>query len=60
MQVEENVASPCVGICALNDEDECVACGRHCLEIGDWGVMDNQQKLAVLKRIADKSGAAQE
>ncbi len=52
---EQRVPSPCTGVCALNEEDECIACGRHCVEIGEWGVMSNDQKMAVQQRIADKA-----
>jgi len=53
MEEQKRVPSPCIGICALNEQDECIACGRTCLEIGEWGVMTNEQKRAVLQRIQD-------
>lgn len=47
---EEWVASPCVSICALNDEDVCIGCFRTGNEISGWGRMKVEQKKEVLKR----------
>ncbi|KEA64954.1 hypothetical protein ADIMK_0656 [Marinobacterium lacunae] len=41
------VRSPCVGICALDNDDLCVACHRSGLEIADWGAMSDDEKRAV-------------
>ncbi len=48
------IQSPCIGVCALNEQDECIACGRHVVEIGEWGVLNNDQREAVLERIKNK------
>ncbi|MFN3888780.1 MAG: DUF1289 domain-containing protein [Beijerinckiaceae bacterium] len=31
-------ASPCVGVCRLDDRQVCVGCGRHIVEIAAAGV----------------------
>ncbi|MCW8884284.1 MAG: DUF1289 domain-containing protein [Motiliproteus sp.] len=54
MAEPQTVPSPCIGVCALNEEDECIACGRNVVEIGDWGVLDAEQRQAVLDRIDRK------
>jgi len=41
------VRSPCIGVCALDDEDLCIACRRSGLEIADWGGMNDDEKRAV-------------
>lgn len=41
------VPSPCVGVCALDDNDLCIACSRSGLEIADWGCMSDAEKRAV-------------
>ncbi|HLS99603.1 MAG: DUF1289 domain-containing protein [Porticoccaceae bacterium] len=46
------VASPCVAICRLDDKDTCTGCGRHLDEIARWRAMDDDQRRAVLARIA--------
>lgn len=47
--VERPVASPCVSICALDEQDICTGCQRTVAEIGRWGRMDNDERRAVLK-----------
>lgn len=46
------VRSPCVGVCSLDENDICIACHRHGIEIGEWGVMTNEQKREVLNKVA--------
>ncbi len=46
------VKSPCVAICALDDNDVCIGCYRSGEEITAWGELDNQQKRDVLKKVA--------
>ncbi len=48
------VRSPCTGVCALDEQDVCIACRRTATEIGEWGVLDNEQRLAVYDRIAER------
>lgn len=45
------VPSPCIGICKLDADSECLGCARTLAEITDWGLMDNEQKRQVLERI---------
>lgn len=52
---EKSVASPCVSICLLNDEDICVGCYRSAAEIGDWTLLDNDARRAVLSRAYQRS-----
>lgn len=48
------VRSPCIGVCALNEDDFCIACRRTAIEIGEWGVMSNEQRLAVYDLIGER------
>lgn len=50
--LKKPVRSPCVGVCALDENDICIACHRHGIEIGEWGVMTNAQKREVLQKVA--------
>ena len=46
--VERPVASPCVSICALDDNDICTGCQRTVDEITRWSRMDNAERQLVL------------
>ena len=45
---ERPVASPCVSICALDEQDICAGCQRTVDEITRWSRMDNAERRAVL------------
>ena len=38
MDTERRVASPCVSICALDNDDICLGCQRTVKEITDWQI----------------------
>ncbi|MCL6415870.1 DUF1289 domain-containing protein [Aestuariirhabdus sp. Z084] len=42
------VASPCVSICALDEDDICVGCYRSDQEIMQWREMDDDQRRQVI------------
>ena len=46
--VERPVASPCVSICALDDDDIGTGCQRNVDEITRWSRMDNAERRLVL------------
>lgn len=46
---ERPVASPCVNICALDDEDICIGCQRNVDEITRWSRMNNAERRQVLQ-----------
>ena len=48
------VRSPCVDICALDDNDICIGCYRSGDEITVWGKMNNEEKLATLNRVKER------
>jgi len=52
MKKDKIVPSPCVDICALDEKDICIGCGRSADEILDWGIMTNDKKRQVLKNIS--------
>ncbi len=45
---EKPVRSPCVNICALDDQDICLGCQRTVAEITGWSRMDNAARRVVL------------
>lgn len=59
MIVEEKpVASPCVSICALDEDDLCTGCQRSIDEIRRWSGMDNQERRQVLLRCHERARAS--
>lgn len=48
---EQIVQSPCVGICALDDNDICIGCFRSGMEISQWGRLSNEDKKHVLLEV---------
>lgn len=57
MSAPERVASPCVHICALDEEDICIGCHRAMDEILRWGRMDDAERRRVLARCAERGRA---
>jgi predicted Fe-S protein YdhL (DUF1289 family) len=52
------VASPCVSICALDENDICVGCHRSGLEITHWQSMSNEQKEDVMCKVRERESAS--
>ncbi|SEE74602.1 DUF1289 domain-containing protein [Pseudomonas anguilliseptica] len=58
MQSQERpVASPCVHVCALDDEDICIGCQRTVAEITRWSLMENSERREVLMRCHERAKA---
>ena len=55
---ERPVASPCVNICALDDDDICIGCQRTVDEITRWSRMDNAERRVVLGLCHERAVAA--
>jgi hypothetical protein len=52
------VKSPCISVCALDDQDVCTGCQRTAVEITQWGRMSDEQRRDVL-RLAHQRAVAQ-
>jgi predicted Fe-S protein YdhL (DUF1289 family) len=48
MTNQTTIPSPCVDICALDENDVCIGCFRHGREISYWGDYKDSEKLNVL------------
>ncbi|EPJ52251.1 MAG: hypothetical protein OFPI_14670 [Osedax symbiont Rs2] len=48
------IKNPCVGVCALDDKDLCIACKRSGIEIAEWGLYTQLQKVSVLQNIQQR------
>jgi len=49
------ISSPCISICALNEEDICIGCYRSAKEITEWMLMDDDEKLEVLEKSGERA-----
>lgn len=54
MKAENEARSPCVSICALDENDVCVGCHRSGDEITQWSRMNNEERRAVLRKVAER------
>lgn len=55
--VNPSVASPCVSVCALDEEDVCIGCYRSAAEITEWSALDNDGKREVLVLARERARA---
>ncbi|MEQ5837737.1 DUF1289 domain-containing protein [Marinobacter sp. R17] len=46
------VRSPCVSVCALDEDDICVGCQRSADEITRWSGMTNDERRDVMRLVA--------
>ena len=58
MSDSEEVQSPCVSICALNDDDVCMGCYRSAQEITDWWDSSNIEKRQILTHADERAKKA--
>ena len=45
------VLSPCVGICALDDDGYCQCCHRNTAEIYRWSQMGDDERLRLMETV---------
>ncbi|SIS64794.1 MAG: DUF1289 domain-containing protein [Thalassolituus maritimus] len=55
---ETPLRSPCVSICALDENNVCLGCYRTGQEITDWGSMTNDQRREVMQLVGERERAA--
>ena len=48
------VASPCVDVCALDDDDICIGCQRSIEEICAWGAASDAERRQILMRVESR------
>lgn len=57
--MNDTVKSPCISVCALNDDGVCIGCWRSVDEIAAWSSLDDERKREVIRaaqRRAKESG----
>lgn len=47
---DEDVSSPCIRTCCLDDDEICIGCGRSLQEIIDWNEASPSDKRAIVER----------
>lgn len=52
------VLSPCVGICALDDDGLCSGCHRNSAEIARWSQMNDDERLRLMEMVLPQREAA--
>lgn len=52
------VASPCIGVCALDANDICEGCFRSVSEITRWAGMEQDEKRRVIERSWQRAKAS--
>jgi len=57
VQTERPVRSPCVNVCALDDNDLCIGCQRTADEITRWGRMTNDERRQVIALAVERARA---
>lgn len=45
------VPTPCVGVCALDDDGYCRGCRRTLAEIAGWSQMSDEQRLRLMDSV---------
>lgn len=53
-----SIASPCVSICALDENDICVGCHRSGLEIAGWGSKTEAEKAEIMVKVQEREKSA--
>lgn len=46
------VASPCIGVCRMRDDDVCEGCLRTLDEIAEWSIASDSRRRAILDALA--------
>ena len=49
--------SPCISVCALDENDVCMGCYRSAEEITDWFMASDEEKYRILERVRDRRDA---
>ena len=55
--IDDAPASPCTGVCTLDDDDRCIGCARTLDEIAAWGSMGADERRAVIAALPERGVA---
>ncbi len=51
---EDEIRSPCISVCVLDDNDICMGCFRSAEEVTDWFMATDEEKRAILVRVEER------
>ena len=51
---EDEIRSPCISVCVLDDNDICMGCFRSAQEVTDWFMASDEEKRAILVRVEER------
>jgi len=54
---QDTVLSPCISVCALNEDDICIGCWRSGEEITQWWSLDDDGRRRILAAVAERQRA---
>jgi len=52
--MSEDIPSPCISVCVLNEQDICMGCFRSAEEVTDWFMASDTQKRDILDRAEER------
>ena len=55
---DEEIRSPCISVCVLDDNDICMGCFRSAEEVTDWFMAGDEEKRAIMQRVQERQEAA--
>ena len=55
---DEEIRSPCISVCVLDENDICMGCFRSAEEVTDWFMAGDEEKRAIMQRVEQRREAA--
>ena len=55
---DEEIRSPCISVCVLDENDICMGCYRSAEEVTDWFLAGDEEKRAIMQRVEQRREAA--
>ena len=55
---DEEIRSPCISVCVLDENDICMGCYRSAEEVTDWFMAGDDEKRAIMQRVEQRREAA--
>ena len=60
LTADEPVASPCIRLCALDDQDVCLGCFRSMTEICAWSSASNDERRQIVVASEQRRSASRQ
>ena len=56
---DEEIRSPCISVCVLDDNDICMGCFRSAEEVTEWFMADDDEKRRIMERVQQRREAVE-